>query len=282
MKKLILAIAILAGTTHTQAQDNKDKVRIEINGGQVNVYKGDKEIVGKEKKKKSTKRVSSTLGFDLGFVNCINSSTASFNSVQSNLANTPALQGQAGKGSSLELSTAKSINVNIYPFYYSIHLDKHRVANIITGLGLNINNFRYVNDIGFINNQTLAPQPTIEYFSNYNGSTPKKTKIATNYLTVPLMLQLKPRIGDKTRLVFGAGASAGYLLRGWTKVKDDDGKRKSNISREFNTWQVNLIGEVGIDDKIRFYGSYALQGMYKNLNKELQVPFTVGIRFFGL
>jgi Outer membrane protein beta-barrel domain len=286
MKTTILAITLLIiSVCNTTAQVNpKEKVKISIGTDGVDVSRGDKQYVGK-KKKNTESRVSSTLGFDLGF-NTFDNSDVNSTAFQ-NAPNNPSTNfiGTAGKENSLALNGGKSINVNLYPFNYSIHLYK-RSINLITGLGVNFFNYRYSNDITFFANNPLAMTPTpsggTTLIYNKNKTTPSKSKVAASYVTVPLMLQFKPNLGSKKPIVIGAGISAGYLLKGWYKAKGtDDGKYRDNISYAFNPIQINAIGEFGIDDRIRFFGSYSLTSLYKT-GLPQQRPVTFGIRFFGL
>jgi Outer membrane protein beta-barrel domain len=284
MKTTIIAITLLIlSVCSTTAQVNpKEKVKISIGSDGVDVSRGDKQYVGKSKKSE-TSRISSTLGFDLGFNTFDNSDVNTFSNAAINTNSN--FVGTAGKENSLALNGSKSINVNLYPFNYSLHLYKKSV-NIITGLGVNFFNYRYSNDITFFtsNPNIMTPTPsggnTLIY--NKNKTTPSKSKVAASYVTVPLMLQFKPNIGSKKPLVIGAGMSFGYLLKGWYKAKGtDDGKYHDNISFAFNPIQINAIGEFGIDDRIRFFGTYSLTSLYKN-GLPQQKPITFGIRFFGL
>jgi hypothetical protein len=190
------------------------------------------------------------------------------------------LPADAGKISSLDLNNNKSINVGLYPFMYSFHLHKKDV-NITAGLGVNWFNYRYANNVSFQKNTSLIPGPGEDVQVVYNTATNiAKNKVAASYLTMPISLQFKPKFGSRS-LVVGAGASFGYLLKGWHKTKTTSGaKDHETISEVFNPWQVNVLGELGISNRIRLYGSYGLTDMYKGTISQRPVAF--GIRFFGL
>jgi Outer membrane protein beta-barrel domain len=279
MKQLIILAICTTWLMQATAQEKNDKqkVSISIGSGGVNVTKGDKKIVGK-KRDKSNDRISSTLGFDLGFNNFNNGGMT--NNFAHRIDNPGTIDGAAGNINSLDLNTYKSVNVALYPFMYSIHLYKKSV-NLTTGLGFNWFNYRYVNDVKPIKMQDsngVSYDAAIAY--NSHNATLSKNKLASSYLTLPISLQFKPSIG-KNRLVIGGGISIGYLLKGWNKSKTSSGsKDHQTISYAFNPWQVNAIAEIGIDDKIRLYGSYGLTNYYKSPLNQKQVSF--GIRFFGL
>jgi Outer membrane protein beta-barrel domain len=282
---LLIAFAMICNGT-IQAQDEpvetpKNKVKVTISGANgVEVSKGEKQIIGKKNKRKDNDRLSSTLGFDLGFNSF--APLASSTVAPYTIANaTPAITGQPGKENSLTLNNSKSINVSLSPFMYSIHLYKKSV-NLITGLGVNWFNYRFDNDISFTRLKDSTGNITTEagLLYNTNATEQKKTKVACSYVTMPFMLQFKPKLG-RNRLVLGGGVSAGYLLKGWYKSKSKDGDiEKEKISFAFNPWQVNAIGEIGIDNRIRIYGSYGITDMFKT--PVALRPVTVGIRFFGL
>ncbi|MFM2385384.1 MAG: hypothetical protein RL660_141 [Bacteroidota bacterium] len=290
MKNTVLTFCLLITWFLSKAQTdaappaNEDKVRVEVRRDGVSVSKGDKDYVGHSKKKKKNKagKTDGTLGLDIGIVNFQAPQVAAFPGLQS--VGAPTVVGGAGNPNSLKISTAKSMNVNLYPVMYSLHLDRKASVNIITGLGFNWYNLRYENDIRMRKSvspiiDTLFPGSTFEVEYYPNGTAVDKSKMAAAYLTAPLMLQLKPKVGGG-RLVFGGGISAGYLIKGWYKVKNDGSKERYTQTFAFNPWQINAIGEFGINDKIRFYGSYALTNLY---NKPLdQRTFTAGVRFFGL
>jgi hypothetical protein len=292
MKKVLLSVCLIITWFFTKAQDSeqdrsKGHVQMSIGSDGVSVSKGDRQIIGKKKNKSKTGKISHTLGFDLGFSNFQNPQVAGFPSIVTSQSNgtANAVIGGTGTAKSLELNNIKSMNVGLYPFMYSLHLDRKASVNLIMGLGFNWHNFRYTNDIRF-NRQDNALidsfYPGSEVVVNYyaNGDAVSKSKMAASYITAPIMLQVKPKVGNN-RLVLGGGVSAGYLAKGWYKMKENGGgKEKFTQSFAFNPWQVNVIGEFGIDDKIRFYGSYALNELYKN---PMDVKtFTVGVRFFGL
>jgi Outer membrane protein beta-barrel domain len=281
---IILAISSLwylnvnAQSTTTDDEKPKDKVSISIGSKGINVSKGDKNIVGK-KKKRDRDRISSTLGFDLGF-NSFDNSKMTTNFLHQ-VANPGAIAGTAGNVNSLDINAYKSINVALYPFMYSIHLYKKSV-NINTGLGFNWFNYRYENDVKPIKMLDSATGISYDAAISYNSHNANlsKNKLASSYLTLPISLQFKPKIG-RNRFVIGGGVSVGYLLKGWNKSKTSSGsKDHQSISYAFNPWQVNAIAEIGIDDKIRLYGSYGITDYYKTPLKQKQISF--GIRFFGL
>ncbi len=258
---LLVANKLVAQPVAPKPKD-ENKVRIQIGGGNgIELSTGEKDIIGDAQKKRKGKSTTSSLVFDFGFVNHI---------VEANYVNP--------KGANyMDLRTNKSINFNITQLYGFSLIKKN--LYLVTGAGMNFNNYRYTNNLNYA--------PAIigdSVFTNYNTqllatTSLKKSKVATNYITVPLMLQAKIGQGKK-KFVLGGGVSGGYLVRGWQKAVYSSNKDKQNISYAFNPFALNAIGEIGIDNRIRFYGSYGLTNIHKAPLK--YNPITFGLRINGL
>lgn len=175
-----------------------------------------------------------------------------------------------------DLRNGKSINVNIWFFMQQVNLVKH-IVNLKYGLGLELNTYRYSENIKYQKSgRPLVIMDNIDY---------KKNKLATDYLTVPVMLNFNftPNRGDKhgfsiggNGFGFSVGASAGYLYASRQKtINDKDEKKKDKEDFELRKWKISYIGELSLG-VIKFYGSYANKSMFeKGLD---HTPYTVGIR----
>ena len=98
------------------------------------------------------------------------------------------------------LRTGKSVDVNIWLFMQRINLIKH-VVNFKYGLGIELNNYRYEENIKFLVNPTRVIMDTINY---------SKNKLALDYVTVPFMLNFNLTPHKKEDYGFSVGASVGY------------------------------------------------------------------------
>lgn len=171
---------------------------------------------------------------------------------------------------STKLITGKSSNVNIWLFIQKLNLIKH-VVNLKYGLGLEMYNFRFDNDISY----RKDPQP---YAFNDSISF-TKNKLYVEYLTVPIMLNFNTTPDSRRGLSFSAGVSAGYLTNSRNKqVSGERGKQKYRGDFNFEPWRVAAIGEIGLGP-VRLYGSYSLNRLQKEVTQVEQYPYTVGIRF---
>jgi hypothetical protein len=179
------------------------------------------------------------------------------------------------------LRQSKSINVNIYPIMLRMGLyhSPRQDVTLATGIGFQLYNFRFTKPVTY----HADPSPYVAL----DTVAFSKNKLAFNYLTVPLMLNAKTRLGTPATgknalwLVYGAGVSGGYLLSSWTKqISDERGKEKNHDPFNFNKTNLCVNGELGLDGYFRLYASYQLTALHDGYLD--QHPFCIGIRFLGL
>lgn len=165
-----------------------------------------------------------------------------------------------------DLRNGKSINVNIWFFMQRLNLVKH-VVNLKYGLGLELNNYRYSENIKYNKTFPLVSMSAIDF---------KKNKLAADYLTLPLMLNFNFTPNRKNGFGFSVGGSAGYLYASRQKmVSDEEGKKKDKENFDLRKWKISYIAELSLGP-IKLYGSYATQSMYKNALDH--TPYNVGFR----
>lgn len=164
------------------------------------------------------------------------------------------------------LRYGKSVDVNIWLFMQRLNLIQH-VVNLKYGFGIELNNYRYTANIKYLTNPTKVIMDTISY---------SKNKLATDYVTIPVMLNFNLTPHLRHDFGFSVGASFGYLYSSRQKlISNEFGKQKTHDSFDLNPWKISWIAEIQLGP-IKFYGSYATQSIFK---KGLdQVPYNVGIR----
>ncbi|MEO6914643.1 MAG: outer membrane beta-barrel protein [Chitinophagaceae bacterium] len=279
MKQLLLVTASLCLFTMAMAQKDstvqnkdtttrRDTIRI---AGRVLVT-----IVKKTGKSKSDS--STTVEYSVGPKKTANISTnwfildLGFNNYTDN-TNYASAEAQAfSPGATkdrFKLRTGKSVNVNLWLFMQRVNMIQH-VVNLNYGLGLEINNYRYKEDIVFNKNPTSITASSIDY---------SKNKLAITYITVPLMLDFNFTPNKTSANSFGLslGVSGGYRYSSHQKVKSSgDGKRKTRDDFDLLSYKLAYVAELKLGP-VRLYGSKATQSMFdKGLD---QVPYSVGIRF---
>jgi hypothetical protein len=167
-----------------------------------------------------------------------------------------------------DLRAGKSVNVNLWFFMQRLNVIKH-VVNLKYGLGLELNNYRFSEDIRFVKNPTHV---ILMKDSSYN-----KNKLAADYLTVPLMINFNFTPRRERGFGLSAGVSAGYLYSARQKFKGGPGgKFKEHDDFDLRRWKLSYIGELQLGP-VKLYGSYAVESMFeKGLD---MTPYNVGIRF---
>jgi len=236
-------------TQEPRQKEDNDKVTVEI------------------KKRKTVKQQNISTNWwvvDLGFAN-VND--------QTNYA-APAVSGTGGyfpggSANAMSLRNGKSVNVNVWFFQQRINMIEH-VVNLKYGLGLELNNYRFENNIRF----RYDPRDFIE--RDPDVASFKKNKLAADYVTLPVMLNFNFTPKKNKSYGFSAGMSVGYLYSARQKMISE-ARGKEKVKNDFNLepWKVAVIGELNLG-VARFYGSYALNNMFRDgLN---QTPYTVGIR----
>lgn len=199
------------------------------------------------------------LVFDLGFTN--------YNDKTDYSSATAQKFAPGGVQNWFDLRNNKSVDVNIWLFMQRLNMIKH-VVNLKYGLGVELNNYRYRDNIKYLTNPTEVILDTVSYTKN---------KLAADYITIPMMLNFNftPNLQDGFGL--SIGASAGYLYSSRQKlISDEFGKHKTHDDFDLQPWKISWIAELQLGP-VKLYGSLASQSMFKRgLN---QVPYTVGIRF---
>ncbi len=275
MKNYYLVMAALClytisfGQTDTTGKEKSGSNRDTIRIGNMVIIKnrdhhkhGDTAVVDVHYQKKTPTDLSTNWGIiDLGFNNFTDNTNFSSASAQQ--------FAPGGNRDWFNLKNGKSINVNIWFVMQRLNLIKH-VVNLKYGLGLELNNFRYEENIRFQKNPTMVyKDPVISY---------SKNKLATDYLTVPVMLNFNFTPGKENYKSFGlsVGASAGYLYASRQKIiSDETGKRKIKNNFDLRPYKINYIAELQLGP-IKVYGSLATQSMFeKGLD---QTPYSVGLR----
>jgi hypothetical protein len=271
---IILCMALTGFTqidTTAKKSDEPDTIKV---GGMIIIRKHDgrREIVRNRKDRDTTmprrnyskpSNVSTNWWIlDLGFSN--------YND-KSNYANalTSGFIGAGINDETMKLKTLKSRNVNIWFFMQKLNVVKH-VINLKYGLGLELNNYHFDDE-----RVHLSKNPTIITLDP-NYAEVDKNKLAADYLTVPLMLNINFTPGRGRGFGISGGVSAGYLYSSRQKIKNGGHKDKTHDDFDLRKWKVSYIGELLLGP-VKLYGSYATKSMWeKGLD---QTPYIVGLRF---
>ena len=174
------------------------------------------------------------------------------------------------------LKYGKSRNINIWLFMQKLNVSK-RILNLKYGLGLELNNYHYKQPIRYDAHPPATLNPPIVSLDGTVGRTYSKNKLAADYLTVPMMVNINFTPKRKNGYGFSAGISAGWLYHARNKtVTSDEDMKKAKDDFELEKWKLSYIAEISLGS-IRFYGSYAFKNMYQ---RGLEItPYNFGLRF---
>lgn len=152
----------------------------------------------------------------------------------------------------MEVSTGKSINFQIHFVQQAINIYRDNIR-LVYGLGLDINNYRFDQDVILGYDSMGGLQANLDTDTEY-----KKNKLVTQYLTVPLMLNLKLGRDDDKSFKLSFGPNFGYLINSHQKLKwSENGKQKSKIKDDYNIEKFRMGYELQFG-----YGPFILFGKY--------------------
>ena len=132
---------------------------------------------------------------DLGFTN--------YND-KTNYSGTAAQAFAPGSNSNwFNLKNNKSVDVNIWLFMQRLNVVNH-VVNLKYGLGVELNNYRYQDNIKYTTNPLTQATVVIQDTTSYS-----KNKLAADYVTVPVMINFNFTPNLREGFGISVGISAG-------------------------------------------------------------------------
>lgn len=182
-------------------------------------------------------------------------------------------------GDFLDLNPGKSLswNLNFAEFAFK---NERKTFGVVTGLGLSFNDYTF-NDPVTIEKENGAGMIVPVYLPNDNdGHGIKKSKLHVNYITAPLMLEVKTplRMGS-SRLYLAGGVIGSLYLGSHTKYKYYKGnKEKSKSGYHVNQWKYELTGRIGFGDFCVF-ANYSMTPLFKDGKGPEGAPLMIGISF---
>lgn len=173
----------------------------------------------------------------------------------------------------LDLNTAKSSAFNIVTPPVSIGFTRH--FGLVSALGINFNNYRFDgnNTIVVDGEGVVAPAYPAEPVQYV------KSKLATVYGTLPVMLELQIPVSHGGAINLGAGVVGAVKLGSHTKVVyHDDGKQKDKNRDDFNlnVLRYGVTARAGYE-MVQVYGTCYLSPMFEKGKGPELYPFEIGI-----
>ena len=176
----------------------------------------------------------------------------------------------------MNLNTGKSWNVNINFLQYGLGLIGNNVG-IVTGLGLEFNDYRFDHD------NTILKNLDGMIVEGTNGLPMEKSKFATSYLTVPLLLEFQVPAGKRNKRLFLSGGVIGGLKIGsHTKVvyREDGNRQKVKDRGDFNLspLRYGVTARIGYR-ALKVFANYYLTPLFEEGAGPELYPFSVGLVF---
>ncbi len=141
--------------------------------------------------------------------------------------------------------SAKSIGVTLNPLHAT--LVHGRRLGLLTGVGFELNNFRFDQDITLIR---VDGHTVPDYQYEARGVDLTKSKLFTAYVNIPLLLEVQ--IGQKQNFFISAGMVGGMNIGHHTKIKADspelNGVKKSHADLGMRNFHYGYILNIGYDD----------------------------------
>lgn len=288
MATCLISSTLLAQTDSTRTDSSKtaqaDTIRI---GGMVIIKKDSPEQrrretndkVGRIIKQQHSNVNTAQFIIDIGFASWTDKTDYASATAQGYLINKPGTGLPLGSND-FKLKWGKSSNVNIWVFMQRLNLIKHYV-NLKYGIGVELNNYRFVKDISFKESGNVNPYNSAQYINHafvFRDSIAfSKNKLAIDYATIPLMINFRTNPNRSDRgLSLSAGVSVGYLYNSRNKQKSGErGKLKNHGNYDLEKWKFSYIGEIGLR-ALRLYGSFTPKSIFE---KGFDIrTFNVGMR----
>jgi len=210
---------------------------------------------------KSARRMDGTWGgFELGLANFVNSD----------------YKMTLPEGADfMDLKVANSMEFNFNFAEKSLGIIKNYVG-IVTGLGLQYQNYRFVNDFSLTKGDDgiLAEPVDMELFKN---------RLSIWHLNLPLMVEFQiPVYGENKRIKLAAGVIGGLRIgsRQVQKFMVNDEKQKIKIKDDFYLRDFNygFTARIGYGD-VAVFANYYPQTLFENCMGPEIYPVTIGLHF---
>lgn len=175
----------------------------------------------------------------------------------------------------LDLNDGKSVGVSINLLQYNIGLNRKKNLGLVTGLGLEFNNYRF--DSQYI----LTKDESGKLGFRESDKEVKKNKLSATYLNIPFLLEYQlniPSVSDHA--YFSAGPILGLKLKSHTKVMYYGSSTKDKKRSDFclNDFRYGIMARAGYK-AINLTASYYFSPLFDtNKGPELfPVSLSLGI-----
>ncbi len=180
----------------------------------------------------------------------------------------------------MELHAARSLNLNLNFFQHSLTIKSNNIG-LVTGLGLELNNYRFANNVG-ITRQDGEIVP-VDY--DETGISLDRSRFRTYYLTVPLLLEFQSGHTRRSdRAYFSAGVIGGLNIGANTRVvyRDNSQKNRDRVRDDFylSPFRYGLTVRTGYRS-LNLYANYYPTGLFRSDRGPGLYPVAIGFSIIG-
>ena len=176
-----------------------------------------------------------------------------------------------------DLRSGKSLSWNLNFMEFAFKNEK-KTFGLVTGMGISFNDYAF--DLPVTMKKENDTGKTIPVSIQQENKSVKKSKLHVNYLTVPLLLEVKTplRMGS-SRLSISAGAIGSLYIGSHTKFKYyDKAKVKTQGNYNINQWKYDLTGRIHFGD-FSVFANYSMTSLFETGQGPEIHPLMVGISF---
>lgn len=172
----------------------------------------------------------------------------------------------------LETRPEKSFEFNWNFAEYSFGFGSY--MGIVTGLGLNFNDYKFKNQYTIVKDENGMVQPVALPETDF-----RKTKLSTVYLTAPLMFEFQiPGNHGNDRLFVAGGVIGGVKLGEHTKTKIGNEKTKDKGDFNISPLRWGYTARIGFED-LGIFATYYNVPLFQDGKGPATTPLTIGLTF---
>ncbi|WP_430812385.1 MULTISPECIES: WG repeat-containing protein [unclassified Carboxylicivirga] len=178
----------------------------------------------------------------------------------------------------MEVNTGRSTTWALNPLQWSIGLNRKGNFGLITGLGIEWNNyhFAHANTIARESDGSIVEMPITRPLH--------KNKLVTTHLNMPLLMEYQfPARGHHRALYISAGAIGGLRLGAHTRVVYDDDelprKQKQKGSYSLQPFRYGAMVRMGYR-AINLYSTYYFSTLFKDSKGPELYPVSIGLSVY--
>jgi hypothetical protein len=174
----------------------------------------------------------------------------------------------------MSVHSGKSTNFNINFAQLSLGLTRH--IGIVTGLGFNFNDYIFEGN----NNIIKGANGAIEPYYPTDGTNLEKSKLATSFIDVPILIEIQIPTGHSHHLNIAGGGILAAKIGSHSKIIYEASKQRIKDKSDFslNMLRYGATARVGYG-MFQLYGTYYLTPLFKTGKGPELYPFEVGVSF---